>query len=84
MLADDTPRRDAVLAENAPHPRSEELLECILAANQELVESFRIFDDLQTMAQERALELEAEERSKVETRLDRTVSIHCFPYFSRY
>jgi hypothetical protein len=60
--------------EPPPHPRSEELLAQLLSTNQDLTDALRVYDELETMAQERALEIEAQERSKVDTRLDRTVS----------
>ncbi len=73
QLQEQHPRMYDNGGEGIPHPRSEELLAALVATNMDLAEALRIYDELETMAQERALEQEAEERSKVETRLDRTV-----------
>lgn len=52
----------------------EKLLAAILAANEELLEALRLYDDLERVGIER----DAEERSKREVRMDRSVSSgHC-------
>lgn len=58
-----------------PHPKSEKLLEAILAANHEVMEAIRIYDDLKRMGEEALQEREVAERSKRDVRLDRTVCL---------
>ena len=50
----------------------EKLLAAILAANEELLEALRLYDDLERVGIER----DAEERSKRDIRMDRSVSCH--------
>ncbi|OBZ74920.1 TOM1-like protein 2 [Grifola frondosa] len=55
--------------DDAPELTTEEkLLAALLAANEELLEALRLYDDLERVGIER----DAEERSKKETRMDRT------------
>lgn len=51
----------------------EKLLAAILASNEELLEALRLYDDLERVGIER----DAEERSKREVRMDRSVSLRC-------
>lgn len=51
----------------------EKLLAAILASNEELLEALRLYDDLERVGIER----DAEERSKREIRMDRSVSLRC-------
>lgn len=69
-------------ADTGPVPTSkeEELLAALLGANQELLEAFRIYDDLERLGRAEQEEREAEERSKKETRMDRTVCIQKNPF----
>lgn len=48
----------------------EKLLAALLGANEELLEALRLYDDLERVGIER----DAEERSRKETRMDRSVS----------
>ncbi|KAH9834382.1 uncharacterized protein C8Q71DRAFT_768478 [Rhodofomes roseus] len=48
--------------------QEEQLLAALLAANEDLMEALRLYDDLERVGMER----EAEERSRKETRMDRT------------
>ena len=57
-----------------PHPRSEELLAAIVDANQQLEDALRICDQLERIGAENAEALEVQERSRHDTRIDRTVS----------
>ena len=50
--------------------QEEQLLAALLAANEDLMEALRLYDDLERVGIER----EAEERSRKETRMDRNVS----------
>ena len=50
--------------------REEELLAALLASNEELTEALKLYEDLERVGIER----ETEERSKKETRIDRSVS----------
>jgi hypothetical protein len=56
-----------------PTSKEEELLASLLGANQELLEAFRIYDDLERLGVAEQEEREVEERSRKETKLDRTV-----------
>ena len=63
----------------APSPsadltKEEKLLAALLTANQELVDVFRIYEELEKLAFDEMEEREVAKRSKAETRLDRTVS----------
>lgn len=49
----------------------EQLLADLLAANEELMEALRVYDDLERVG----LEREAEERSRKEIRMDRSVRV---------
>lgn len=51
----------------------EQLLAALLAANQELLEAFRVYDDLERLALAEKEEREVQERSMVEQRIDRRV-----------
>lgn len=62
-----------------PTSKEEELLAALLGANQDLLEAFRIYDDLELLRVAEQEELEVAERSRKETKLDRTV---CFPCHS--
>jgi hypothetical protein len=53
--------------------KEEKLLAALLNANEELIEVFRIYDELEKMALTEMDEREAAKRSMVETKLDRTV-----------
>lgn len=59
------------ILEDAPGEATpeERLLAALLGANEDLIEALRMYDDLERIAAER----EAEERSRKETRMDRTV-----------
>ena len=57
-----------------PTSKEEELLAALLGANEELVEAFRIYDDLERLGFAEQEEREVQERSRKETRLDRSVS----------
>jgi hypothetical protein len=59
--------------------KEEKLLEALLAANQELFEAFRMFSDLERLYITEREEREVHERSKHETRIDRSVSIFRAP-----
>ena len=72
---EESSQREVASASPSPDHRAEELLAALLAANQELADVIRIYEDLRRLAEETALEREAEERSKIETRLDRSVSL---------
>ncbi|KZV90197.1 hypothetical protein EXIGLDRAFT_720596, partial [Exidia glandulosa HHB12029] len=50
----------------------EQLLATLLFANQDLVEAFRQYDELERIGMQEAEEKEVEARSRVETKLDRT------------
>ncbi|GJJ09343.1 hypothetical protein Clacol_003565 [Clathrus columnatus] len=52
--------------------KEEELLAALLRANEELLEVFRIYDDLQRLGIMEQEEREVQERSRKETRIDRT------------
>jgi hypothetical protein len=54
--------------------KEEKLLAALLTANQELVEVFRIYEELEKLAFDEMEEREVAMRSKAETKLDRTVS----------
>ena len=56
------------------HTVEEELLAELLAANQENMEALRAHDEMEQMALAEREEREVQERSRKETRLDRTVS----------
>jgi len=58
--------------------KEERLLAALLTANQELVEVFRIYEELEKLAVDEMEEREIAKRSKVETKLDRTVSARFF------
>lgn len=51
--------------------QEEQLLAALLAANEDLMEALRLYDDLERVGMER----EAEERSRKETRMDRSVRL---------
>jgi len=55
--------------------KEEKLLAALLTANQELVEVFRIYEELEKLAFDEMEEREVAKRSKAETKLDRTVSL---------
>ncbi|KAF8515729.1 hypothetical protein BU17DRAFT_93374 [Hysterangium stoloniferum] len=55
-----------------PTSKEEELFAALLAANQELLEAFRIYDDLQRLGVAEMEEKEVQERSRKEIKLDRT------------
>ena len=61
-----------------PTSKEEELLASLLGANQDLLEAFRIYDDLELLGVAEQEEREVAERSRKETKLDRTV---CLPYY---
>lgn len=63
-----------------PTSKEEELLAALLAANQELLEAFKIYDDLERLGVAEQEEREVEERSRKEIRLDRTVSAPSTPF----
>ncbi|GBE87135.1 hypothetical protein SCP_1003820 [Sparassis crispa] len=50
----------------------EHLLAALLAANEDLMEALRVYDDLERVGLEREIEREAEDRSRKETRIDRS------------
>lgn len=52
----------------------EKLLAAILSANEDLAGAFRIYDELQRLEEEQEMERAVQERSRHETRIDRTVS----------
>lgn len=58
-----------------PTSKEEELLASLLGANQDLLEAFRIYDELELLGVAEKEEREVEERSRKETKLDRTVSL---------
>lgn len=66
--------------------KEEKLLAALLSANQELVEVFRVYDEMEKLAFTEMEEKEIAKRSLAETRLDRTVSSdlycqkNCFLY----
>lgn len=62
----------------------EQLLASLLAANQELLEAFRVYDDLERLALAEREEREVEERSRVEQRIDRRVCLFAFPQQSLF
>lgn len=55
--------------------KEEELLAALLGANEELLEAFRIYDDLQRLGIMEQEEKEVQERSRKEIRIDRTVCV---------
>lgn len=55
--------------------KEEELLAALLGANEELLEAFRIYDDLQRLGIMEQEEKEVQERSRKEIRIDRTVCL---------
>jgi len=59
-----------------PPPTIEEvLLAALLQANQELLETFRVYDELETLGRDEEAEREVREISKHQTKIDRTVSL---------
>jgi hypothetical protein len=60
-----------------PTSKEEELLAALLGANQDLLEAFRIYDDLEMLGVAELEQREVEERSRKETKLDRTVCSPC-------
>lgn len=62
--------------------KEERLLASLLNANEELIEVFRIYDELEKMALNEMEEREAAKRSITETKLDRTVSFVCVYYLA--
>ena len=61
--------------------KEEELLATLLAANQALFESIRMHDELQHLAAAERVEREVEERSRIDTKLDRSVRLYFFIYW---
>lgn len=61
--------------ETESHTEEEDLLAELLAANQELVDAFRVYDEIEQLGVAEREEREVQERSRVETRLDRTVGV---------
>lgn len=72
------PRTDSQISrttsEDGQLTQEEQLLAALLAANEDLMEALRQYDDLERVGMER----EAEERSRKETRMDRNVG--AFPW----
>ena len=66
----DALQRSNSVEEPAQLTREEELLAALLHSNEQLTEALRMYDDLERVGIER----EAEERSKQETRIDRSGS----------
>lgn len=64
-----TPKLDSD-RESVRSTPEEQLLAALLGANEELLEALRLYDDLERVGIER----DAEERSRKETRIDRSVS----------
>lgn len=59
-----------------PSTREEKLLADLLKANEELTDAVRVYNDIERIGVEREVEKEAEERSRKDFKLDRTVSAH--------
>jgi hypothetical protein len=61
--------------EHVPTTVEEQLLHALVTANGELNDAFKGYDDLERIAISEREEAEVRERSRVELRLDRSVSI---------
>jgi hypothetical protein len=68
--------------ELVPTTVQEQLLDALCTANVELNDVFKTYDDIERIAISEREEAEVRERSRVETRLDRSVSPCAFGFFA--